>query len=107
MLVFSLPSQFCDSDLVAITVGKKRQTVLKLSQMTDFSGVGNSRSKAVFRCEFWEVFPFVFLYGFNGYLILKVYSEIYCSRSCMGEVFSSTVFAILEVHTSPLDFEFS
>lgn len=104
--MFSLPSQFCDSDLVAITVGKQRQTVLKLSQMTDFSGVGNSRSKAVFRREFWEVFPFVFLYGFNGYLILN-FKEIYCSRSYMGGVFSSIIFAILEVHTSPLDFEFS
>lgn len=30
------------------------KTVLKLSQVTDFSGVGNYSSEVAFRCGFWE-----------------------------------------------------
>lgn len=31
------------------------QIVLKLSQVADFSGVGNNISEAVLGCGFWEV----------------------------------------------------
>lgn len=52
VLMFSLPSQFCDSDLVAITGEKTEGNCVKTPQ---FPGAGNNSSEAIFRCGFWEV----------------------------------------------------